>query len=146
MSNKQILLVEDNADDVLLAKRALKKVNIATDLVVVRDGEEAIDYLFGRHEYASRDLKIMPDVIFLDLKLPKLDGIDVLKRVRADKQTSMIPVVMLTSSSEDADIINCYKNGANSFICKPVDFDQFVEASQQMGNYWLSLNVTPIAL
>ena len=140
------MLVEDNADDVLLAKRALKKVNIATDLVVVRDGEEAIDYLFGRHEYASRDLKIMPDVIFLDLKLPKLDGIDVLKRVRADKQTSMIPVVMLTSSSEDADIINCYKNGANSFICKPVDFDQFVEASQQMGNYWLSLNVTPIAL
>ncbi|MDH3325274.1 MAG: response regulator [Gammaproteobacteria bacterium] len=146
MDNKFILLVEDNPDDELLAKRALKKNSISSELVVVRDGQEAIEYLFSEGQYDGRDASVLPYVIFLDLKLPKLDGIDVLKRIRADGRTSMIPVVVLTSSNEESDIINCYKYGANSFICKPVDFEQFVEASRQMGAYWLSLNITPVGL
>lgn len=143
LNEKLILLVEDNPDDVLLAKRALKKNSISSNIVVATDGQEAIEYLFAEGVYEGRDTSIMPHVIFLDLKLPKLDGIDVLKRIRANETTRMIPVVMLTSSNEEGDIINCYKNGANSFICKPVDFDEFLEASKQMGTYWLSLNVTP---
>lgn len=146
MDNKLILLVEDNPDDELLAKRALKKNHISSEVVVARDGQEAIEYLFGEGRFEGRDKLVMPHVIFLDLKLPKLDGIEVLKRVRADERTCMIPVVMLTSSNEESDINSCYKYGANSFICKPVDFDQFVETSGQMGTYWLSLNVTPIGL
>jgi len=146
LEKKLILLVEDNPDDELLAKRALKKNNISSEVVVVRDGQEAVEYLFCDGRYSGRDPLVMPHVIFLDLKLPKLDGIDVLKRIRADERTGMIPVVMLTSSNEESDIMNCYKNGANSFICKPVDFEQFVEASRQMGTYWLSLNVTPVGL
>jgi len=146
LDNKFILLVEDNPDDELLAKRALKKNSISSELVVVRDGQEAIEYLFSEGQYDGRDASVLPYVIFLDLKLPKLDGIDVLKRIRADGRTSMIPVVVLTSSNEESDIINCYKYGANSFICKPVDFEQFVEASRQMGAYWLSLNITPVGL
>lgn len=144
MDNKLILLVEDNPDDELLAKRALRKNNISSEVVVVRDGQEAVEYLFAQGQYATRDISILPHVIFLDIKLPKLDGIDVLKQIRQNRLTQMIPVVMLTSSNEESDILNCYANGANSYICKPVDFDHFVEAIKQMGTYWLSLNVTPI--
>jgi len=144
--NRLILLVEDNPDDELLAMRALQKNNISSDIVVVRDGEEAIEYLFGTGSFCSRDTSIMPHVIFLDINLPKLDGINVLKRIRADSRTNTIPVVMLTSSNEESDITRCYSHGANSFICKPVEFDQFVEVTRQMGNYWLSLNVTPARL
>jgi len=146
MEKKLILLIEDNPDDELLALRALKKNNITSDVVVVRDGLEAVNYLFAKGEYADRDKNNIPDVILLDLKLPKLDGVEVLKRIRENDVTCMIPVVMLTSSNEERDIMNAYKVGANSFICKPVDFEQFLEATKQIGTYWLGLNVTPIGL
>jgi len=146
MEKKLILLIEDNPDDELLALRALKKNNITSNVKVVRDGLEAVNYLFAEGEYGDRDKNDIPDVILLDLKLPKLDGVEVLKRIRENDVTCMIPVVMLTSSNEERDIMNAYKVGANSFICKPVDFEQFLEATKQIGTYWLGLNVTPMGL
>jgi len=143
MKNKIILLVEDNPDDVDLAIRALKKNNILNEVVVAGDGAEALDYLFRTGKYEGRDMGIMPEVILLDLKLPKIDGLEVLKHLRADERTRLLPVVILTSSREEQDMINGYKFGANSYIRKPVDFDQFTEAVKQLGMYWLVLNELP---
>lgn len=140
MENKVILLVEDNARDEALTRRALKKSNIANEVVVVRDGVEALDYLFGTGPYAGRDLTVTPQVILLDLKLPKLNGLDVLQKMRADQRTRRLPVVVFTSSSEEEDMIKSYDLGANSYVRKPVDFDQFLEATRQLGLYWLVLN------
>src|SRR6266852_569865 len=135
-----ILLVEDNADDEKLTLRALKKNNILNEVVVARDGAEALDYLFGTGAYAGRNLSVMPEVVLLDLKLPKLDGLEVLRRLRADERTKLLPVVILTSSNEEADRIHGYGLGANSYVRKPVDFNQFSEAARQLGLYWLVLN------
>ena len=143
MSNKIILLVEDNPDDEALTIRALQKNNILNEVVVARDGEEALEYLFGTGRYEGRDTSIQPQVILLDLQLPKLSGHEVLKRLRADKRTELQPVVVLTTSSEQADIIESYKNGANSYTRKPVDFNQFIDAVRQLGLYWLVLNEVP---
>lgn len=143
MQNKQILLVEDNPDDVKLTLRALKKNNILNTVVVVEDGVEALDYLYGTGGFAGRDLHMMPQLILLDLKMPKLDGLEVLQRIRQDERTRLLPVVILTTSNEDVDRIESYKLGANSYIRKPVDFNQFLEAVQQLGLYWLVLNEAP---
>jgi CheY-like chemotaxis protein len=143
MTHKMILLVEDNPDDEALTLRALKKSNIANKIVVVRDGAEALDYLFGTGAYAGRDTLDLPQVTLLDLKLPKVDGLEVLHRLRADPRTRMLPVVILTSSKEEQDLINAYSIGANSYVRKPVDFNQFVEAIGQLGLYWLVLNEPP---
>jgi two-component system, response regulator len=138
-----ILLVEDNRDDEALTLRALKKNNIKNEVVVAHDGVEALDYLFGTGSHAGRDLTEMPHVILLDLKLPRVDGLEVLRRLRADKRTRLLPVVILTSSNEDQDRINGYGLGANSYVRKPVDFAQFIEAVRQLGLYWLILNEPP---
>lgn len=143
MEDKVILLVEDNADDEKLTLRALKKNNISNEVVVARDGAEALDYLFGTGAYVGRNLSVMPQVVLLDLKLPKLDGLEVLRRVRADARTRLLPVVILTSSNEEMDRINGYGLGANSYVRKPVDFNQFSEAARQLGLYWLVLNESP---
>jgi len=143
MAQKIILLVEDNPDDEALTLRALKKNNILNEVIVARDGVEALDYLFGMGKYAGRDLSNIPQVILLDLKLPKVDGLEVLRRIRADERTKLLPVVILTSSKEERDLINGYKLGANSYIRKPVDFDQFREAVKQLKLYWLVLNEPP---
>lgn len=143
MKEKSILLIEDNPDDEALAMRALRKNNILNEVVVARDGAEALDYLFGTGTYAGRDMGIMPSVILLDLKLPKIDGLEVLRRLRADECTKLIPVVILTSSREDEDLIKGYKYGANSYIRKPVNFAEFVEAVGKLGVYWLLLNESP---
>lgn len=140
---KIILLVEDNPDDEFLTRRALKKNNIGNEVVVAHDGTEALDYLFGTGAHEGRDLSVMPQVILLDLKLPKVDGLEVLRRLRADERTSLLPVVILTSSKEQQDLVDGYGYGANSYIRKPVDFAQFVEAVRQLGLYWLVLNETP---
>lgn len=142
---KVILLVEDNPDDEALTHRALKKNNIGNEVVVARDGAEALDYLFGTGVYEGRDLSTMPQVVLLDLKLPKIDGLDVLRRMRADERTKLLPVVVLTSSGEQQDLVDSYGYGANSYIRKPVDFAQFIEAVRQLGLYWLVLNETPRA-
>ena len=142
MNNKIILLVEDNPDDELLMMRALKKNHIANQVVVTRDGVEALDYLFGRGKYAERDLNSMPQLILLDLKLPKISGLEVLQQIRADERTKYVPVVVLTSSSQDEDIVNSYDLGANSFVQKPVDFNEFIDATKQLGAYWLIINKT----
>jgi len=143
MGKEAILLVEDNPDDVDLTMRALKKSNIRNNLVVARDGVEALDYLFGTGAYAGHDPSEMPQVVLLDLKLPKLDGLEVLQRIRADKRTKLLPVVILTSSKEEKDLVNGYALGANSYVRKPVDFIQFAEAVRQLGLYWLLLNEPP---
>ena len=135
-----ILLVEDNSNDEALTLRALKKNNIQNEVVVARDGVEALDFLFGTGQHAGRDVSILPEVVLLDLKLPKLDGLDVLKRIRADERTRLIAVVILTSSNEEQDRINGYGLGANSYVRKPMDFGQFAEAVRQLGLYWLVLN------
>jgi CheY-like chemotaxis protein len=140
MDEKIILLVEDNPDDEKLTLRALKKNNILNDVVVARDGVEALDYLFGTGAYAGRDLRVMPTVVLLDLKLPKVDGLEVLRRLRAEPRTRGLPVVILTSSKEEQDLVQGYSLGANSYIRKPVDFGQFMEAIRQLGMYWLVLN------
>ncbi|MBW2202387.1 MAG: response regulator [Deltaproteobacteria bacterium] len=143
MSKKIILLVEDNPDDELLAIRALKKNNISNEVVVARDGVEALDYLFGTGAHAGRDMSEMPQIILLDLKLPKIDGLEVLRRLRSDKRTKLLPVVVLTSSREEQDLTESYSLGANSYIRKPVNFAQFTEAIRQLGLYWLVLNESP---
>jgi len=145
MAGKPLLLVEDNPDDEALTLRAFKKNNISNEVVVARDGAEALDYLFGSGKYAGRDTSILPQVILLDLKLPKLDGIEVLRRIRADKRTQTVPVVILTSSKEEQDLMNGYKLGCNSYVRKPVNFDEFLEAARQLGLYWLLLNEAPPA-
>ena len=133
MNDKVILLVEDNPDDEALTLRALKKNNIQNEVVVARDGAEALDYLFGTGKYAGRDVTSMPSVTLLDLKLPKIDGLEVLKRVRANEGTKFLPVVILTSSKEEQDLLKGYELGANSYIRKPVDFSQFIESVRQLG-------------
>jgi two-component system response regulator len=143
MKEPVIMLVEDNADDEALTMRALKKNNISNEIVVARDGVEALDYLFAIGAHAGRDIGMQPAVILLDLKLPKLDGFEVLRRLRADPRTRLLPVVILTSSKEQQDIANGYDLGANSYVRKPVDFQQFVEAVRQLGLYWLVLNEKP---
>ena len=143
MSNQRvILLVEDNPKDEELTIRALKKSNILNPLVVARDGVEALDYLFARGSHVNRDAAAMPQVILLDLKLPKIDGLEVLKALRANEFTKLLPVVILTSSVEEQDLIRSYSLGANSYIRKPVDFAQFLEAVRQLGLYWLVMNET----
>jgi CheY-like chemotaxis protein len=143
MKDKTILLVEDNPDDEALTLRALKKNNILNNVVVAHDGVEALDYLFGEGAHANRDNGVKPEVILLDLKLPRVDGLEVLRRVRSDARTSLLPIVVLTSSKEERDMIESYSLGCNSYIRKPVDFVQFGDAVQQLGLYWLVLNASP---
>jgi len=141
--SRNILLVEDNPYDVELTLRAFEQSNIMNELVVVRDGKEALDYLFGAGAYAGRDLGDAPEVVLLDLKLPKIDGLEVLRRLKADERTRTIPVVILTSSREEPDIAAAYRLGANSYIVKPVDFEAFARAVSEVGLYWLLLNEAP---
>ena len=143
MEERVILLVEDNPDDEALTLRALKKNNITNKIVVARDGVEALDYLFGTGMYAGRDTGSQPELILLDLKLPKVDGFEVLTKLRADERTKLLPVVILTSSKEQHDVLNGYGLGANSYVRKPVDFQAFVDAVLQLGLYWLVLNERP---
>ena len=140
----EILLVEDNPNDVELALHALKKNNLTNHIQVVRDGAEALEFLFGSGAYAGREVNHTPKVILLDLKLPKVDGLEVLRRVKSDERTRLIPVVVLTSSREERDIVESYRLGVNSYITKPVDFEQFTEAVRQLGLYWLLLNQPPV--
>ncbi|HEY5240517.1 MAG TPA: response regulator [Polyangiaceae bacterium] len=142
MDEKIILLVEDNPNDEALTLRALKKNNIRNEVVVVRDGAEALEWLFGTGAHSGRDAANLPQVVLLDLKLPKVSGLEVLRAVRADARTKRLPVVLLTSSREDQDVITGYDLGANSYVCKPVDFSAFAEAIRQLGLYWLVLNET----
>lgn len=143
MNNRAILLVEDNPDDIALTLRALNKNRIANEVAVAHDGVEALDYLFGTGQHAGRDVTQVPAIVLLDLKLPKLDGLEVLRRLRADARTKLVPVVILTSSKEEQDLVGGYALGANSYIRKPVDFSQFTEAIRQLGLYWLVLNEAP---
>ncbi len=143
MAERTILLVEDNRNDEMLTIRALQARKIANEVVVVRDGAEALDYLFCRGQYAGRDPREVPEVVLLDLKLPKVDGLEVLKEIRADERTNCLPVVVLTSSNEERDLVESYRLGANSYVRKPVDFNQFADAVAQLGLYWLVLNQAP---
>jgi CheY-like chemotaxis protein len=140
----EILLVEDNSNDAELALRALKKHNLANHVAVVTDGEEALDFVFARGKYAHRRIENSPRIILLDLKLPKVDGLEVLRTIKGDLRTKIIPVIVLTSSKEEKDIVESYKLGVNSYILKPVDFDKFVDAVKDIGYYWLLLNQSPI--
>jgi CheY-like chemotaxis protein len=144
-NHKVILLVEDNPDDEALAIRALKRHHIGNEIVVAHDGVEALEYLFGTGMYAGRDTNNKPSVVLLDLKLPRVDGLEVLRRLREDSRTKFLPVVVLTTSSEEGDLINSYSLGCNSYIRKPVDFVQFSEAIRQLGMYWLLMNEPPPA-
>jgi two-component system, response regulator len=143
MTDKVILLVEDNPDDELLTLRALRKNGVTGEVVVARDGVEALDYLFGTGAHAGRDTNVMPQLILLDLNLPKIDGLEVLRRLRADERTRLLPVVILTSSREQKDMLEGYGLGANSYVRKPVNFEQFVRAVEQLKLYWLILNEAP---
>ncbi|HEY3318614.1 MAG TPA: response regulator [Coriobacteriia bacterium] len=143
MRENVILLVEDNRDDEELTLQALKKGNVANSVVVARDGREALDYLFGEGSYAGRDKPETPATILLDLKLPRVDGLEVLRRIREDDRTRLLPVVVLTSSKEEQDVVTSYHLGANSYVRKPVDFIEFVDAVRQLGLYWLVLNEAP---
>jgi two-component system, response regulator len=135
-----ILLVEDNPDDEALTLRALRKNHIRNDVVVTRDGQEALDWLFGEGPHAGRDTTIQPQVVLLDLNMPRLSGLEVLQRIRGDQRTRLVPVVVLTSSKEDEDVVNSYALGANSYVRKPVDFSEFIEAVKRLGMYWLLVN------
>lgn len=143
MRGEVILLVEDNPDDEALALRALRRSAPIEDVVVARDGVEALDYLFATGPHAGRDRSVMPRLVLLDLKLPRVDGLEVLRRMRADERTRLVPVVVLTSSAEEQDLIDGYGFGANSYVRKPVDFARFIRAVEQLKLYWLSLNETP---
>lgn len=143
MPQKFILLVEDSPDDEALTLRALSKHNVANSVVVARDGAEAVDFLFGTGAHAGRDGAELPQIVLLDLKLPKLDGFEVLRRIRAHERTRTLPVVILTSSKEDSDVAQGYRDGCNSYVRKPVNFDEFIEAARQLGMYWLLLNEGP---
>jgi CheY-like chemotaxis protein len=140
MANGTILLVEDNPDDVMLTQRAFKQSNLVIEVVVAKDGVEALEYLFATGPHSGRDQTDLPHLVLLDLKLPKVDGLEVLRQIRADERTKLIPVVILTSSKEQEDLVDSYSLGANSYVRKPVDFTQFVEAVRQLGLYWLVLN------
>lgn len=142
MNEKLILLVEDNPDDEMLLLRAFEKNRISNEIIITRDGAEALDWLFGEGVFSGRDADILPQIIILDLKLPKIDGLEVLRRIRADERTKLIPIIILTTSSEQKDIISSYNLGANSYVQKPVDFEEFIEATRQLGLYWLVLNKT----
>jgi two-component system response regulator len=146
LKNKPILLVEDNPDDETLTLRALQKNNITNEVVVVRDGAEALDYLFGAGQYHGRDTNALPQVVLLDLQLPKIGGLEVVRRLRANARTKLLPVVILTSSSEEKDVASGYGFGANSYVRKPVEFNQFLEVVRQLGLYWLLLNEAPPAV
>ncbi len=139
-----ILLVEDNPHDLELALRALKKHRLANNVVVARDGAEALDFLFGTGKYLDRQIEEKPKVVLLDLKLPKVDGLEVLRRIKSDERTKVIPVVVLTSSQEEQDVVDSYKLGVNSYMVKPVDFDQFIECVSELGLYWLVCNKPPV--
>ena len=143
MPQKFILLVEDNPDDEALTIRALNKHNVANSVVVARDGAEAVDFLFGTGTHAGRDVSELPQIVLLDLKLPKLDGFEVLRRIRANERTQTLPVVILTSSKEERDVAQGYRDGCNSYVRKPVNLDEFVDAARQLGLYWLLLNEGP---
>ena len=143
LTNQPILLVEDNPDDEALTLRALQMNKIQNEVIVARDGVQALDYLFGTGKYAGRDVRETPAVMLLDLKLPKVDGLEVLKRVRAQESMRLLPVVILTSSKEDQDVLSSYSLGCNSYVRKPVDFDEFIKAANQLGLYWLLLNEPP---
>ncbi len=143
MRDKFVLLVEDNVDDVVLTQRAFKKSNIANTMFVARDGAEALDFIFARDAYSDRDASELPEVVLLDLKLPKVDGLEVLRQLREDPRTRFLPVVILTSSKEEQDMIRGYALGANSYVRKPVDFIEFTEAVRELGLYWLILNQSP---
>jgi len=140
MSQRLILLVEDQQDDVDLTLRAFSKSNVPHEIVTVRDGQQALDFLFSTGGYAGRDRTLVPSVVLLDLNIPKVNGLEVLRRMRADERTRLIPVVVLTSSSLDGDVSDCYCTGANSFVRKPVNFSEFVETADGLGRYWLELN------
>lgn len=142
-ADKVILLVEDNPDDEALTIRALRRANVRNGIVVAHDGVEALDYLFGTGAWAGRDARAIPEVVLLDLKLPRMDGLEVLRRIRADSRTRLLPVVVLTSSSEEQDRVESYHLGANSYVRKPVEFAQFADAVRQLGLYWLLLNEPP---
>jgi two-component system response regulator len=143
MDIKSILLVEDNADDEVLTIRSLRNSNVANDIAVARDGAEALDYLFAAGAYSNRDPEDLPTIVILDLKLPKIDGLEVLRRIRANQRTRLLPVVILTSSDEQKDLVESYSLGANGYVRKPVDFGDFSEAVRQLGVYWLLINEGP---
>jgi two-component system response regulator len=143
MASLTILLVEDNPDDEILTVRELQKQHIVNEIIAVRDGVEALEYLFGTGQYANRDVREFPAVVLLDLKLPKVDGLEVLRRIRADDRTKYIPVVVLTSSDDQRDVVESYRLGANSYVCKPVNFKQFQKAVRHVQFYWLGLNESP---
>lgn len=143
MTEKTILLVEDNQEEITLMLRALRKNNIRSKMVIVRNGAEALDYLFCQNEYADRNPKDLPQLVLLDINLPKISGLDVLRRLRADARTSLLPIVMLTASKEEKDIKEAFKNGANSYVWKSIDYDEFIESVGQLHSYWLELNQSP---
>ncbi|MCF7919855.1 MAG: response regulator [Candidatus Cloacimonetes bacterium] len=143
MNKVEILLVEDNPNDAKLTLRALKKNNLVNDIYHVKDGVEALNFIFAENEYAYRSIDNVPRVIFLDLKLPRINGLEVLEKIKSDPRTNKIPVVVLTSSAEDSDLKRCYRLGVNSYIVKPVDFEHFMDAVTKLGFYWLLLNQTP---